>query len=472
MLYVLNSKEVVTGVLNNGTPFSCPYYDDYHVENINTGVHTYNFSVPADHEEAGKLEINGYILLQDLDSNFQMFQIKDIEDASADFNEKHIYCEHIAIPELLGNVVRPASLESYTLKNALLYVLDGTGWGIGDLPYTTSKDVIFEDHVTVLEAVLQIAETWESEIHYEVQFLNGEVKNRFINFVVRRGQETKKWFTYGKDLTDVIRKENSEGIITALIGVGRGDTDGNSLTLQNWSTTVPAGYEKPYDADWIGDKEALQRYGKKGKHIFGIYSVDAENRTVVFQETIEELKRRSKPALTFEMSVIALERYTGYEGEKVRVGDTVICKDTSFTPEIIVEARVIEIKRSYTDAEQDGIVLGDYVPITVSNDSSLQKLQQLIRQNEEKWNAKAYSVSISSSAGTTFRNGNGSTTLTARLFKGPSEVDTDGTIYVYRWKKKFVDGSTDTNFNATGKSVVITNTDIVNQAVYSVEVEL
>jgi phage minor structural protein len=473
VIFVLNNKEVILGVLDNSTPFSCPYEDDLHVENIVSGVHTYEFSVPANHETAGLIEADGYVIIKDLDNRMQMFQIKEINTVSnSEGINKEVYCEHIAVPELLGNVVRPVLLKSYTLENAVKYVLDGTGWELGNFEYLYSKDVKFEDYVTVLEALLTIVEQFETEIQYEIVYSNGIVTKRIVHVVKRRGEETKKWFTYGKDLEEVSRKENSEGIVTALIGLGKGDSGGERVTLTGYTSSLPEGYSKPVEADWIGNDEALQRYGKNGKHIFGVLMVDeAENKEVIFDAVLEELKTRSKPNVSYSMSVATLERISGYEADKVRVGDTILGKDTEFIPELVLEARIIELKRSYTNPENDSLTLGDYRPIKIATDSSLLKIQKLISANEERWKALPYNIYIHSTGGDIFKNGNGSTTLTAKVYQGGIEKDIDGTIYNYKWKKLDANGNEISTFSKTGKSIALTDTDISLKNTFSVEVE-
>lgn len=386
MLFILDKKEKLVGVLNNGTPFSCPYFDDLHTENIETGVNIYDFKVPANHETAEKLEQKGHVLFKDLDGKFQLFRIVNItEVADETGNVKEVNTEHVAIPELLGKVVRPTTLKSYTLEAALNYILDGTGYVVGEIEYTESKDVVIDNHMTVLEALYMLLELFNAEIQFEVDFSNGEIKRRIIHVINKRGNVTHKRFEYGKDLVGVTRTENSEGLVTALIGVGKGDTDGERLTLAGFTANVPEGYEMTPEGDYIGSIEALETYSTDGTHIFGIFEADTTSKADLYLQTLEELKVRCKPKTTYEMLVALLERYTGYEAEKVRVGDTINVDDTTFKPRLALEARVIELKRSYTNPENDEVTLGDYRPIKLGEYGNLTKLQNLIAAKEAQW---------------------------------------------------------------------------------------
>lgn len=84
-------------------------------------------------------------------------------------------------------------------------------------------------------------------------------------------------------------------------------------------------------------------------------------------------------------------------------------------------------------------------------------------------------VVIETSAGTVFKNNNGQTTLTAKLYSSGDEVDPQGTKYQYRWFKRLSDGSLVSNFGGssaykTGKSLVVSSTEVGSTAVFQCEV--
>lgn len=82
----------------------------------------------------------------------------------------------------------------------------------------------------------------------------------------------------------------------------------------------------------------------------------------------------------------------------------------------------------------------------------------------------AYSVVIESSSGTSFRNGSGSTTLTARLYKGGAEV-TSGLTYA--WTLTDGDGKPAASFvNPGTKSITCEASSIDGVAIYDCEITL
>lgn len=54
-----------------------------------------------------------------------------------------------------------------------------------------------------------------------------------------------------------------------------------------------------------------------------------------------------------------------------------------------------------------------------------------------------------------YKNGQGTNTYTARLYRNGAEIDVGGTIYLYKWNLLNKDGTLNTSFTATGKTINI-----------------
>jgi hypothetical protein len=80
-------------------------------------------------------------------------------------------------------------------------------------------------------------------------------------------------------------------------------------------------------------------------------------------------------------------------------------------------------------------------------------------------------VSISSPGGNVFKNGVGSTELTAQLFRAGQQIDEAGTGYTYNWYKYDKDGVLDSAFNQTGKAITVGSNDVATKATFICEVE-
>ncbi|MCO4603122.1 hypothetical protein Si047_00914 [Streptococcus infantarius subsp. infantarius] len=87
-------------------------------------------------------------------------------------------------------------------------------------------------------------------------------------------------------------------------------------------------------------------------------------------------------------------------------------------------------------------------------------------------------VVVESSAGDTFKNSIGSTTLKARLYRKGEELDANGTNtnYTYKWSRRDKNGTLDANFGGSGnqykvgKTISVTASNVSDKAVFTCEV--
>lgn len=87
-------------------------------------------------------------------------------------------------------------------------------------------------------------------------------------------------------------------------------------------------------------------------------------------------------------------------------------------------------------------------------------------------------VIIESTAGSTFKNSIGTTTLKARLYRKGEELDADGTgsTYTYKWSRRDKNGALDAKFGGTGnqykigKTIAVSASDVSDKATFFCEV--
>jgi len=390
MILILDKKQNTVGVAVNGSPLAMPYFADMHTEDLQD-VSTYEFSVPADHENASLLEIEGHVIIRDLDGNNLLFTIKEIGEGRTDGkNAKNVFCENTAITELLSDVQRPVTLNATNIKNAVSTVLaNSSEWAMGTIEDDGwSADFVVDEYMTVLEGLQKVRETFNAEMYYTVKLLGTKLVGKQVNFVKQRGVVTNVRFDYGYDLRGVGRTENSEQIVTALVGVGKGDDTSTRINLSTLPAFDDGEYFHEAGTDWIGSKTALNEWGINGKHRFGVFvDDDSETQPQLKANTIKELEQRSKPVVIYSASILTLERLTGYSAKKVRLGDTILINDKTYKTPIVIQGRVQEMKRSYADSSQDAVDLGNYTPITLQTDPKIKELQNTISRNEAKWNS-------------------------------------------------------------------------------------
>jgi phage minor structural protein len=389
MIFVFDRHLIMQGVLTNGSPDACPYYNDEHVEQLEDGISTYSFDAPSDKSVSEHIIAENYIAFRDLDGFLTLYQIKEVTTKQE--SGQHllsVISESTAVGDLLGEIIRPQDLNGYTAEQMAETLLQNTLWKVGNVEWLGVKSLSFQDYPTALAALREMAQAFEGELRFRVTMEGNKITGRYIDLLERRGSETGKQFEYEKDIIGLRRTEDSTGLVTALIGLGAADSNGNRLTFKSavWNK-ASHGVDKPSGQDWIGDDAALARWGKDGKHIVGVHESDAENAYSLMEETWKELKSRNKPRLTYEVDVVLLERIAGLSHESVRIGDTVQVIDLSFNPALILDARVIELRRSYTDPTRDAAILGEFAPTFIDNASIAKQLSDLLTRKSGPWDA-------------------------------------------------------------------------------------
>lgn len=148
---------------------------------------------------------------------------------------------------------------------------------------------------------------------------------------------------------------------------------------------------KPY----LVDEQARLLYGirdaagdiqhAEGEVIFN----DATNPQELLRLGKQKLKEVSKPQVSYEAEVVNLGR-AGFDPDGVGIGDAVQIIDTTFTPPIRVEGRVLKIEEDLLDSvDATRITLGNiHESYTQKRRAQEQKLDVLIAQSDE-WNAVA-----------------------------------------------------------------------------------
>lgn len=148
---------------------------------------------------------------------------------------------------------------------------------------------------------------------------------------------------------------------------------------------------KPY----LVDENARLLYGIRDaagdiQHAEGdVVFEDATNPQELLRLGKQKLKEVSKPQVSYEADVMNLGR-AGFDPDGVNIGDSVQIIDTTFTPPIRVEGRVLKIEEDLLDSvDATRITLGNiHESYTQKRRAQEQKLDALIAQSDE-WNAVA-----------------------------------------------------------------------------------
>ncbi|MCU4815662.1 hypothetical protein OCF43_07270 [Bacillus cereus] len=357
------------------------YWDDKRHWEIKNNIDTLEFKVFDNTKYAATLMQQNLVLKEVRDGRIVPYVITEVEK-DPDDRSVITYASGAWINLAKDDYIRPQKIEGKTVNEFMDIALVGTKWKRGKTEYAGFHSMTIDEFIDPLSFLKKIASLFELEIIYRVEVVGSRIAGWYVDMVKKRGRETGKEVTLGKDLVGIKRIENSQNICTALIGFIKKE-GGEVLTISDMNKGIP----------YIVDNDAFQRWNEKGKHKFGFYTPETEEditpeRLLTLMKI--ELAKRVNTSVSYDVQAQSIGRVFGLAHELINEGDTIRIKDIGFTPKLYLEARAIAGDESHTDPSQDKYAFGDYREITDPNEelrkiynrilSSLGSKQELINQ--------------------------------------------------------------------------------------------
>src|SRR5690606_16790970 len=275
-----------------------PYMNGKYIEELN-GQETLEFEVPytEQDEEVEWIEGDGRAVIRDSDGNLVEFIIREVHDEDGSNGTfKRVLCES-AEYELNDEWLTGYTAQNVTLRTAMTAILQGTRFEPGIIMDTEPRNVSLGP-MSVKRAITELISLYGGEKRKRVEFRGNRITRRYIDILSRRGEFTGKRFEYGKDIQNIKREIDYSQVKTALYGFGESTVnDGPRVDFADvaWSKANGDPVDKPAGQRWVGDPEALARYGYDGgtRHRFGVYESQTGDPGQLLLETWQELQRRS-----------------------------------------------------------------------------------------------------------------------------------------------------------------------------------
>ncbi|MFT4497651.1 phage tail spike protein [Bacillus cereus] len=335
------------------------YWDDKRHWEIKNNIDTLEFKVFDNTEHAATLMQQNLVLKEVRDGRIIPYVITETEK---DSNDRSViaYASGEWIQLAKAGIITPQKVEGKTVNEFIDMALVGTKWKRGRTEYAGFHTMTIDEFIDPLKFLKDIASLFELEIQYRAEVVGSQIVSRYVDMVKKRGQETGKEVTLGKDLVGIKRVENSQNICTALLGFSKKEGDG-FITITDINDGIP----------YLVDSDAFQRWNERGQHKFGFYTPETEGditpkRLMTLMKT--ELAKRINSSISYDVQAQSIGRVFGLAHELINEGDTIRIKDTGFTPELYLEARAIAGDESFTDPSQDKYIFGDYREITDPNE--------------------------------------------------------------------------------------------------------
>ncbi|RKI27886.1 phage tail spike protein [Bacillus thuringiensis] len=335
------------------------YWDDKRHWEIKNNIDTLEFKVFDNTDHAATLMQQNLVLKEVRDGRIVPYVITEAEKDSDD-RSVIAYASGEWIQLTKAGIINPQKIVGKTVNEFIDIALVGTKWKRGKTEYAGFHTMTIDEFIDPLKFLKDIASLFDLEIQYRAEVVGSQIVGRYVDMVKKRGRDTGKEVTLGKDLMGIKRIENSQNICTALLGFVKKE-GGDFITISSINNGIP----------YLVDNDAFQRWNERGQHKFGFYTPETEQditpqRLMTLMKT--EIKKRVTSSVSYEVNAQSIGRVFGLAHELINEGDTIRIKDTGFTPKIYLEARAIAGDESFTDSSQDKYVFGDYREITDPNE--------------------------------------------------------------------------------------------------------
>lgn len=294
-------------------------------------------------------------------------------------------------------IIKDKRLQSVTADQALNVALEGTGYQVGVKEGLTKVNKTNFYYISPREALVKIIEAFNCEFRVRYEFVENKIINRYIDLYHRQGSYSGVQFEYGNNALEVTMEEDSDNVITALIGRGKGeestDSEGNAtggygrrieFTDIVWTKASGKPIDKPAGQNYIVLNDDIENKGlyQNGelKHRWGVFvDEEIEDKEVLLQATYQELLRLNNPIRKYKARILDLR-------DDIWLGDRVaFIKDSA---KLSFEARIFSIEIDKLNFDQSEVELGDYETLkSQSQSSSLNAIKEAVRELSEEQEA-------------------------------------------------------------------------------------
>nr|DAJ11044.1 MAG TPA: tail protein [Caudoviricetes sp.] len=450
---ILSANNTPVAYMDNGHKKSMHYWGDELHEYLQGTANTCTFTVNAKHPDAQHITVGNKVAFTYKGKSYYLNIV------NTDQTEQTITATVWSLSfELINEDAGEYKAEKAMSFEEYLAVFDAERTLKLGLNEVSDKRIANEwtGTTSVLKRLFSLANVFSAEIEFETVLNRDYSLKEIVLNVYRKHSDTDSGvgehrndivLRYGKGITGIRKTTDAEKLYTCIQPTGKDGLTINGLDKKEYDENGNIEYFT--DGAIIRAPQARDRFpsnivNKADAYILMRKEYDTDSKDKLYSMALSDLKTASEPVVTYEVD--------GYFD--TNIGDTVRMQDQEWTPVLYLQARVSEQVRSLTNPKTAKTVFTNYKELTSEiSDSLLQRMQDLINKN------KVYTCSISTNNGIIFKNGIGSTTLTAYAYDNGVDV---ADKLQFRWSK-------DGHEFYVGKSVTVNATDVDTKAVYSFE---
>lgn len=451
---ILSAYDEVCAFLDNSLDGTLHYWDDTLHTYLQGSAYTFEFTTESWAEDAAYLVEGNHLSFKYKDKGYYL----NIVEVEKDELEIKVTAYGLVF-ELLNEEVDTYEGKSMSFEAYIKAFNYEKSFDIG-INEVSDKRISnkWEGTDTVLKRLYSLATVFSAELEFVTELNDDYSLNRIVLNVYREHDDTHQGMGqnrtgevlhYGKEVTGITKKSDITELCTAIRPTGKDGLQLNKLSGK-----------KEYDSD--GNVEfqvsgnnllvpqardrfpSLLKSSKNDRYIAKIWSYDTSDVNVLYGQAKAELMKIMVPKVSYDVD--------GYID--ANIGDTFTIEDTNYTPTLYLTARVTEQEIRFTDPSASKTTFDNFEEIASQIDQSLINAMQSMIDAK-----RTFEVNIISSNGTVFKNGDGSTTLTAKVLANNQDASGEMT---YQWYKNGTACS-------TGQTLSVFAKDITNTVTYRVE---
>ena len=423
---ILSANNTPIAFMDNAHKKSMHYWDDDLHEYLQGAANTYTFTVNAKHPDAEHVTVGNKVAFTYKGKSYYLNIV------NTDQTEKTITATAWSLSfELINEDAGEYKAGKAMSFEEYLAVFDAERTLKLGLNEVSDKRITNEwtGTTTVLKRLFSLANVFSAEIEFETVLNRDYSLKEIVLNVYRKHSDTDSGvgeyrndivLRYGKGITGIRKTTDAEKLYTCIQPTGKDGLTINGLDKKEYDENGNIEYFT--DGAIIRAPQARDRFpsnivNKADAYILMRKEYDTDSKDKLYSMALSDLKTASEPVVTYEVD--------GYFD--TNIGDTVRMQDQEWTPVLYLQARVSEQIRSLTNPKTAKTVFTNYKELTSEiSDDLIKRMQDLISKN------KVYTCSISTNNGIIFKNGIGSTTLTAYAYN--NGVDVSGNLEI-RWSK-------------------------------------
>lgn len=388
----------IIGQASTTLPRGLKIIDDTKTEDVDTGVATFEFTLPygdkkAERAFANKCAAVGNYILRRSGTSDKVDEFYTIIESEEDTKSKEIsiYAEDAGL-DLLNEVCEKyEAAEAHPISFYINKFAYDSGFVIGgNQAADLSRKLKWDGESTATERLASVATQFDCEISYSFVIKGLRIVKKYINIYRKRGKDVGAQVRLNKDVDSIVTTKSIAHLATALkVTGGIPDGEENPITLDGYEYDDGDIY---LEGTYLKSRAAVAKWtrylvedGDYTGHILKTFTYDTTDQSTLCSHAVSELKKIREIEVNYEVDITKLP-------ENARLGDRINIID--YDGDLLLSARILKLEVSEADGTQKA-TLGEYL---IKSGGIHQKMYELAEDFRKNSQSAAHALTVANTA--------------------------------------------------------------------------